>query len=465
MAAIDPSGKNELARRLGTWDTTLLTVGSVIGTGIFLTSADIARVLPSAGGLLFVWLAGGLFTLAGALTYAELGVLFPQAGGIYHYLKEAYGPLWGFLYGWGSFWVIMSGGVAALAVAFGEYLGAFVPFASTSNVLLSVPVGAWVWSVSGAQLAAAAAILVLSAVNHFGVRQGATVQNLLTVLKIGAIVGIVAFGFAAHAPAPASAAPSAPLAPSGLLAAFGVAMIAAMWTYDGWYGPTFSAGEMRRPERNLPLGLIGGALLITVLYLALNLIYLRAIPIAEMGATERIGEAAATVLFGAAGGKLVAGVVLVSTFGCLSATILYSSRIYLPMARDGLFFRALGKVDPVHRTPTASLWAQSLWAMLLTLSGSYEQLYTFTVFAVVLFQIATGAAVFVFRKRLPDRPRVYRVWGYPWVPATFILASFLLVGNTLIEKPVESLVGLGLLAVGLPAYFAWRRRQRAEEAL
>jgi APA family basic amino acid/polyamine antiporter len=461
MPPIDHRGGDELARKLGTWDTTLLTIGSVIGTGIFLTSSDIARVLPSAGGLLAVWLAGGLLTVAGALTYAELGVLFPRAGGIYHYLKEAYGPLWGFLYGWGCFLVIMSGGIAALAVAFGEYLGVFVPFASTSNVVLSAPVGPWVWSVSGAQLAAAAAILALTAVNHFGVREGATVQNLLTVLKVGSIVGIVAFGLTVKAPAHSLMTTAAAPA-SGLLAAFGVAMIAALWTYDGWYGPTFSAGEMRRPERNLPFGLIGGALIITLLYVALNLVYLRAFPIAEMGSTQRIGEAAATVLFGARGGQLVALAILLSTFGCLSATILYSSRIYLPMARDGLFFRSLGRVHPEHRTPTASLWAQSLWAVLLTLSGSYEQLYTFTVFAAVLFHIGTGAAIFVFRRTLPDHPRPYRVWGYPWVPAAFILASVLLVANTLFERPVESLLGVGLLALGLPAYATWRRRAAAE---
>ncbi len=448
-----------LVRGLGSWDATLLTIGSVIGTGIFITTADIARVLPSQGWILLVWVAGGLLTLAGALTYAELGALYPRAGGMYHFLKEAYGPLWGFLYGWACFLVIMSGGIAALAVAFGEYLGSFVPLFSTRNVLLSVPVGGWTWSVSGGQLAAAAAILVLTAVNWLGLREGAAVQNLLTVLKVGSIAVFAALGFLVEAPVGFSLTEPGP--PSGLLAAFGVGMIAALWTYDGWYGPTFSAGEMRDPARNLPRGLLWGTATIMALYILLNLVYFRALPLAEMAATPRIGETAAAALFGGGGARLVSAAVVVSTFGCLSATILYSSRIYLPMAQDGVFFRGLARVHPRHRTPDRSLWAQSLWAVVLTLSGTYEQLYTYVVFAAVLFHVGTGAAVFVLRRRRPELERPYRVWGYPWVPLLFVLASILLVGNSLLEKPVESLLGLGLVALGIPAYLSWRRRAAA----
>jgi len=450
-----PHPSPELERRLGTWDATSLTIGSVIGTGIFITTADIARVLPSHGMILLVWIIGGMLTLAGALTYAELGALYPRAGGMYHYLKEAYGPLWGFLYGWAGFLIIMSGGIAALAVAFGEYLGSFLPVFSTANEWWSVPLGAWTWSVSGGQVAAALAILTLTTVNHIGLREGAGVQNLLTVLKIGSIVGFVALGFMVKAPVAFTLERTAPT--GGLLAAIGVGMIAALWTYDGWYGATFAAGEMRNPKKSLPRGLIWGALVIMGLYALTNLVYFRALTVPEMAATPRIAETAATALFGAGGGRLMSVAVLISTFGCLAATILYSPRIYLTMARDGVFFRRLAEVHPRFHTPVKSLWAQSLWAMALTLSGTYEQLYTYVVFAAVLFHVATGSAVFVLRRKHPDMPRSYRAWGYPWVPALFVLASTLLVANTLMEKPVESLLGLGFVALGLPAYFWWRR--------
>jgi APA family basic amino acid/polyamine antiporter len=450
----------QLVRGLSAWDGALLTIGSIVGTGIFLTTADIARVLPHGGMILLVWLVGGLLSLAGALTYGELGAMFPRAGGMYHFLKEAYGPLPGFLYGWACFLVIMSGGIAAIAVGFGTYLGYFFPFFSTENVFFSLPVGPWTWGVSGTQLAAVAAILLLTAINWLGLRQGAWTQNLLTILKIGAVVVFALIGFLV--PARASANLTAPLPPGNLLAAFGVAMIAALWTYDGWYGLTFSAGELRRPERDLPRGLLVGTAAVVTMYLLLNVIYLRALPVETMGETSRIGEAAAGALFGAAGSRWLSAAVLISTFGCLSATILYSSRIYQPMAEDGVFFRRAAAIHPRYRTPGWSLWVQSGWAVLLTLSGTYEQLYTYVVFAGVLFHVLTGAALFVLRKRRPELPRPYRVWGYPVVPALFVVASLILVVNTLVEKPVESLLGLGLVAAGIPAYLFWRGRAGKE---
>lgn len=453
-----PPSAPTLLRGLSTWDGALLTIGSVVGTGIFITTADMAKVLPHPGLILLVWLVGGLLTLAGALTYAELGVLFPRAGGLYHFVKEAYGPLAGFLYGWTAFLVIMSGGNAALAVAFGEYLGSFLPFFSTQHVLLSVPVGTWTWTLSGGQVAAVAALLLLTAINHFGLKEGAWVQNALTVLKVGAIVILGCIGLFAAAPVAPNLFGPAGTIPGGLLSAFGVAMIAALWTYDGWYGLTCSAGEMRDPGRGLPRGLILGTGAVILMYLLLNLVYARSLTPADMAATPRIAETAASVLFGPGAARLVSAVVLVSTFGCLSSTILYSSRIYLPMAQDGLFFRSLARIHPTHRTPTASLWAQTAWAVVLTVSGTYSQLYTYVIFASVVFHALTAAAVFVFRRRLPDAPRPYRTWGYPVVPAIFILGCLLLIGNTLVESPWESLAGLGLLVLGLPAYVMFRRR-------
>jgi len=450
-------GSNRLVRGLGTWDGALLTIGSIVGTGIFLTTADMARVLPHPGLILLVWLAGGLLTLAGALTYGELGAMYPRAGGLYHFVKEAYGPLPGFLYGWTAFLVIMSGGIAALGVAFGEYLGSFLPFFATTNILASVPLGSWTWTLSGGQVAAVIAILVLTAINHLGLKEGAWVQNVLTVAKIGAIAAFIGLGLFVTAPATPDFFGPVPAVPQGLLAAFGVAMIAALWTYDGWYGLTCAAGEMRDPGRSLPRGLILGTLAVTVLYLLINVAYARALPIEAMAGTARIGEAAAAALFGPGAARLVSFAVLVSTFGCLSSTILYSSRIYLPMAEDGLFFRSLARVHPRYRTPVPSLWAQTAWALVLTLSGTYSQLYTYVIFASVVFHAATAAAVFVLRRSRPDFPRPYRTWGYPVVPALFILGCLLLIGNTLAESPVESLIGLGIVALGLPAYALLRR--------
>lgn len=457
--APDRGEEARLVRGLGTWDAALLTIGSVVGTGIFLTTSDMARVLPDGGLLLWVWVAGGLLTLAGALTYAELGVMFPRAGGLYHYLKEAYGPLVGFLYGWIAFLVIMSGGIATIAVGFGQYLASFLPSLAETAWAVRLP-GLPAWEISGVQLAAVGSILLLTAVNHVGLEEGAWVQNALTVLKVGAILVFGVLGLLVPAPAVSAAAAPASQAPVGgaLLVAFGVAMVATLWTYDGWYGLTCSAGEVRDPARSLPRGLILGTAAVIVLYLLLNLAYVRALPVADMAAEPRIAEAAAGRLFGDVGARLVSLAVLVSAFGCISSTILYSSRLYLPMAADGLFFRPLAAVHPRFRTPVRSLWAQSAWASVLALSGTYAQLYTYVVFASVVFHAATAAAVFVFRRRRPDLPRPYRTWGYPAVPALFILACLLLIGNTLAESPMESLLGLGLLLLGLPAY-AWFRRK------
>src|SRR6185436_3248419 len=326
--------ESRLVRGLGTWDAALLTIGSVVGTGIFLTTSDMARVLPDSGLVLGVWIAGGLLTLAGALTYAELGVMFPRAGGLYHYLKEAYGPLWGFLYGWIAFLVIMSGGIATIAVGFGQYLASFVPPLAGTVFAVRLP-GLPALQITGIQLAAVGAIVLLTAVNHLGLEEGAWVQNALTVLKVGSILVFGVLGLLAPVPASgevtgAAAAPPSPLG-GALLAAFGVAMIAALWTYDGWYGLTCSAGEVRDPARSLPRGLILGTLAVIGLYLLLNFAYIRALPVSVMAAEPRIAEAAASRLYGPGAARLVSLAVLVSAFGCISSTILYSSRIYLPM--------------------------------------------------------------------------------------------------------------------------------------
>lgn len=451
------AGGPGLVQALGAWDVTLVTVGSVLGTGIFITTGDIARGLPHAGLILLVWVLGGLVTMAGALTYAELGGLFPHAGGQYHFLKEAYSPFWGFLYGWGAFLVIMTGGIATMAVGFGEYLGAFVPFFSTKHILLSLPLGTHTVVANGGQFAGALAITFLTAINYIGLKEGAGVQNAVTVVKIASIVGVGVFGLLVPATATPQLLAALP-AGGGVLAAMGVGMIAVLWSFDGWYGATNLAGEMRRPGRDLPLGLILGTVIVTLLYTLMNLVYVRALTVEQMAATPRIGETAAVALFGEVGGRLINVAVLVSSFGCISSTILYAARIYLPMAQDGVFLPALARVHPRYQTPAACILAQGVWSILLTFSGSYEQLYTYVVFAVVFFHVLTGAAVFVLRRTRPEAERPYRTWGYPVVPLVFVLASAALVLNTLFEKPTESLIGLAILALGIPAYLHWRRR-------
>lgn len=458
MGEMPTTAPPSLVRRLGPWDGTLITIGSVLGSAIFIAAADVPRAVPHAGLVLLLWVLGGLLTIAGALTYAELGAMFPRAGGQYHFLKEAYGPFWGFLFGWASFLIIMSGGLAALAAGFGEYLGSFVPFFSTGNVLLELPVGPWRWAANGGQLAGGLALAFLTAVNYFGVKQGAVFQNVVTLLKVGSIVVLAVGGLVV----PAHARPDlfAPLPSGGLLAALGVGMIAVFWSYDGWYGVTNVAGEMQDPGRNLPRSLLGGAVAVIVLYLVTNVVYMRGLTLPEMAETPRVGESAAATLFGPTGARLVSGAVVVSIFGCLSATILWAARIYLPMAEDGVFFRSLAHVHPRYRTPTNSIVAQGLWAIALTFSGTYNQLITYVIVAVFLFHAATAAAVIVLRRMRPQAERPYRVWGYPVVPLVVMLSALAFVANAFVEKPRESGIGFVLLALGVPAYLWWRRGER-----
>ncbi len=445
-----------LVRSLGAWDGVLITIGATVGSGIFLTTGDIARRLPQPGLILLLWIAGGLYAMAGALAYSELGAMFPRAGGQYHFLKEAYGRLWGFLFGWTSFLVIMTGGIAAIAVGFGEYLGAFLPVFAGGSEILSLGHGALRWTVRGPQLAGALAIVLLTGVNWLGVREGAMVQNAATALKVAALAALAAIGLAV----PMATTPAwwAPVPPGGLVAGLGLGMVAVLWTYDGWYVLTFSAGEMRRPERNLPLGLVGGVAVVTALYLAINWVYVRALDPAQLGLASRVGEAAAVALLGPGAARAVAVVILLSMFGCLAANVLCCARIYLPMAQDGVFFRGLARIDPRRHTPSTSLLAQGALAAVLALSGTYAELFTTVVFAGLLFHAATAGAVFVLRRRLPDAPRPYRTWGHPWVTGAFVLGCLGLAVASLVEAPGRSLLGLALIASGLPAYAWWSRR-------
>ena len=444
-----------LVRSLGSVDGALITIGATVGSGIFLTTADIARLCPQPSLILALWGVGGLFALAGALAYAELGTMFPRAGGQYHFLREAYGRLWGFLFGWTSFLVIMTAGISALAVGFGEYLGAFVPALGSRVRFLSLDVAGVQWTVSGPQISGALAILGLTAVNWLGTRAGAAVQNVATALKIGALLVLMALGLLV-APR-VSPGWGAPLPPGSLVGALGLGLVAVLWAYDGWYVLTFSAGEMRRPSRNLPRGLVVGVVVVAALYLGINWVYLRALDVQTLGQTPRVAEGAAAALLGSGAARAVSAVVLLAMFGCLAANILCCARVYLPMAEDGLFFRSLARIHPRYHTPTGSLLAQGGLAAVLALSGTYAELYTLVVFAEVLFHGGTAAAVFVLRRTRPDAERPFRAWGHPWTTGAFIAACLVVASVTLFQAPVRSLLGLALIAAGLPAYAWWSR--------
>lgn len=445
-----------LVQAIGLGSATLFVVGSVIGSGIFLTTGIMADRIPSASLLLLAWTLGGLLALAGGLTYAEMGAMFPRSGGVYVFLRESYGPLVGFLYGWAALLVVVSGGIAAVSVGFAEYLSYFIPPLSTSNVLVSFPIGTWTYTVSAGQMVGVASILVLGAINYVGVRSGNRVNAVLTAAKVAGLAGLPILALVAARVTPAFV----PVVPAELTrpaASFGIAMIAVLWTYEAWYFVTYAAGELKDPRRTLPRALTMGILTIMAVYLSVNVAYLYAMSIDEMRGVTRIGERAAAAMAGPRGGTFVALTVVVSTFGCNAAAILAGSRLLFAMARDGLFFQAAAAVHPRYRTPHVAIIGVTAWASVLALSGTYEQLFTYVMFASILFSVAGGAAVFVLRRQRPDWPRPYRALGYPVVPALFILGSLAFVINTLLERPVEALVGLGLLALGLPVYAYWRR--------
>jgi APA family basic amino acid/polyamine antiporter len=436
-----------LVRRLNAWDATLITIGAVIGGGIFLTPGDIAKSLPSVPWILVAWVVGGLLTLAGALVYGELGAMFPETGGTYLYLREAYGPLVGFLYAWMYFFVYNAGGIAALATGFAKYLAVFVPSLGMDRVALEV-IGL---KVSAGQLTAVAAVLVLTGTHYVGIREGARVQSFFTVLIVATMLGVVVFGVFAAVP-PASTAPAAPHAPI-TLPAFGLALVAVLWTYDGWVAIAAVAGEVKRPQRNVPLGLVLGMGLVTLLYVSVNAIYLKAIPVAELAGVDRAAEVASRRLFGAGAAFLVAGAILASGFGCTSANIAPGPRVVWALAKDRLFPHAFARVHPRFGTPAFGLVIQALWCALLCLSGRYEQLYTYSVFLGVLGTTAAALSLFVFRRKRPNANRPYRVWGYPVVPALYVFGSLLFVANTLMTQPKESIAGILILALGVPVYF------------
>lgn len=441
------SDQPQLVRALGLWETSSIAVGIMIGTAIFIVPAEITREVGSPGAALAVWIAGGLLSLFGALSFAEMAAMLPSSGGQYVFLREAYGPLVGFLCGWSFFLAAQGGGISVLAVGFAQYVGDFVPLSP--------------WEAKGA---AAASIMLFTAINYRGVREGGLTQSVLTGLKVGVMVVIVILGYVLVAGVPAGVKSLPVASGAGFAASFGLALVAALWAYEGWNACTFAAGEVKRPERNLPLALILGTIGVIVLYLGLNLVYYRVLTLPEIAQSPRVAADAAVRIFGRTGAYLVSIVIIISTLGSINGSVLAAPRVYYAMAQDGLFFRWCAAVHPRYHTPHLALLLQGGWAILLVAMGTYEELFTYVVFAAWVFYALAGFAVIILRRKRPELPRPYRVFGYPWVPIAFVLASTWFLVNTLLEKPAEAGLGVLMVALGVPVFYLWRRKSRRAES-
>ncbi|HEY1852723.1 MAG TPA: amino acid permease, partial [Candidatus Binataceae bacterium] len=463
-----------LKRGLSLFDSATIVAGSMIGSGIFIVSADIVRHTGSPAALLMVWILSGLMTIAGALAYGELAAMMPDAGGQYVFLREAYGGVWAFSFGWTLLLVIQTGTIAAVAVAFARFAGVIFPM-----------LGSRVWfglgsvGLSGERLGAIAVIATLTAVNLRGLDTGRTVQNVFTSAKVLSLLAIILIGCVIAPNASALHANfgsreaflgARPLS-SGLLAAFGAAMVGGLFSADAWAGITFTAAEVRNPERNLPRALALGTALVITLYLLTNVAYMLQLP--AVGSTtangvfargiagaqsDRVAAAAMQIVWGRKGAAITAIVVMVSTFGCANGLILTGARVIYAMARDGLFFASAARLNRAS-VPAAALVMQGGWAALLALSGTYSELLDYVIFAQLLFYALTVAAVFVLRVRRPDAPRPYRAWGYPVVPAAYIVAAIALMADLLIMKPAYTWPGLLIALSGAPVYW-WLLRRR-----
>jgi len=416
-------------------------IGIMIGTGIFIVPAQMTRSLGTREAVFSVWAVAGLLSLFGALSFAELSAMMPEAGGQYVFLREAYGPLTGFLCGWSFFVAAQTGGIAVLAVGFAEYANEFLPLAPWEQ-----------------KAAAAASVAVLTAINYRGVRQGGALQSILTGLKLGAMAVIILLGYVLVRGLPAGSSSLAVPTGHRFAGAFGVAMVGAFWGYEGWNACTFAAGEVKHPERNIPLALLLGTAAVILLYMAMNLIYFHVLPLDQVARSSRVGADAAVRIFGHTGSYLVSLLIIISTLGSLNGSILAAPRVYYAMAKDGLFFRWCSSVHPSYRTPHLALVVQAVWAILLVAAGTYEQLYTYVIFAAFVFYALTAMAVVVLRRSRPDAPRPYRVFGYPYVPLAFVLGSALFLANTLREEPLEAGFGAVMLGVGLLVYWLWKQR-------
>jgi len=438
------SPQSGLPRVLGLWDIVGIVIGGVVGSGIFIVPAVIASEVASPLLILSVWVVGGLLSFFGALAFAELSAAYPQAGGIYVYLRESYGSLIAFLFGWTVFLVIDSGAIATLAVGIStKYLPYFLPLSDATAKLVSVMI-----------------IVMLVVINYVGVRWGANLQNFLTIIKFFALVVVSVIVFIFVKGNTANFVKPAPESFSwGLFGSFGVALVAVLWAYKGWEAATYSAGETKRPEKNVPWGIFIGMIAVIVIYFITNLAYLYAFPASQMAQSDRIASDAMSVAIGPIGATVIAVIILLSMTGAANQVLLTSPRIYYAMAKDGLFFSKLSSVHSKFLTPHISIVVIGIWSIILSLSGTFEQLFTYVIFGQWIFFGLTAGAVIILRKKRPDLPRPYKTVGYPFTPIIFILAALVISLNTLVNEFFNALAGLVIICLGLPAYFYWRNKK------
>ena len=478
-------------------------MGSMIGSGIFIVSAEIGREVNSPGLLILAWVVTGFMTITGALCYGELAAMMPRAGGQYVYLRESLGPLFGFLYGWTLFLVIQTGTIAAVGVAFGKFLGYFLPSISSTNWIVHIakvppiPVGPMVLGnmdvgLNTQNLVAIVIIVVLSVVNIFGLKTGALIQNVFTIAKASALFGLVVLGLAIGRNAQAIAAnftgfwrnagwhaqhPLGAGVAVGTLTIIAVAQVGSLFSADAWNNVTFTAGEVKNPSRNLPLSLAMGTGVVILLYIAANFIYLMVLPLngdphglttlargIKYAAEDRVGSAVMFQMFGQAGGAAMAIAILLSSFGCNNGLILAGARVYYAMAKDKLFFRRVADLHPKYKTPVVSLMVQMVWTCILCLSGTYNQLLDYIIFAVLVFYILTIGGLFVLRRKHPQAQRPYRAIGYPVLPAIYIVFAVFIDVVLLRYKPQYTWPGLIIVLVGIPVYLLWSRLNRTASA-
>src|SRR5215203_1225460 len=459
-------------RSLGLLDATMIVAGSMIGSGIFIVSADMLKDLGSAGWLIAAWVITGFMTLIAAISYGELSAMFPKAGGQYVYLREAYNPFIGFLYGWSFFAVIQTGTIAAVAVAFGKFLGYIEPSLGDGNILITF---SETFRISAAQLVGIVLIVLLTYINTRGIKSGKLIQTTFTTAKLLALFGLIIFGFIAAKSAiwdanwssawdmkqhitritPGSTGDSwMPLTGMIALGAMAAAMVGSIFSSDAWNNITFIAGEVKNPQRNIGLSLFFGTLIVTIIYVMANLMYLAVLPIDQLAFAKdnRIALSVSNEIFGASGAIILALLIMVSTFGCNNGLILSGARVYYTMAKDGLFFKQTGRLNK-NSVPEYALWIQCLVACALCLSGKYGDLLDMVSFVVVLFYVLTIAGIFILRKKRPDAERPYKAFGYPILPAIYILMGLAFCGLLLRYKQTYTLWGLGIVLVGIPLYF------------
>jgi basic amino acid/polyamine antiporter, APA family len=452
--------KPELRRALGLWSAMSIVIGTAIGSGIFLVPADMIKAVGSPAAVFAVWIFGGILTLFGALTYAELSAALPGAGGEFVYLNAAYGPFFGFVYGWTQTWVAKSASIATLATGFYTYLSDFFPglLAPVYTIPLPIGPGGGPLEIRYGQILAICLILFLAGVNYRGVRLGGGVQVAFTALKLALIGVLIAVGiFSKHA---AAANLHAGMTPNpGGVAGFFAALVAALWAYDGWNNAGMVGSEIERPQRNLPRALIGGTLAMMAVYLLANLAYFSVLTGPEVAGSPRVASEMVRRIAGGPGASAVSVAVMISIFAALNGSILSGSRVPFAMARSGYFFEPLGRIHPRFRTPSAGILLLCLWSCLLLLSGHYEQLYTLVIFPSWILYAMTAASVIVLRWKQPDLERPYRVLGYPVIPALFVLVAMALLYSTLLKSPRESGIGFVLILAGLPFYRYWKQNR------